>query len=1267
MNRHRAARTVRPLAATVALLLVATLGAAAGGDPGASGADNTAGASTVHHVAEAVSYETKLITGDHIIVDVGPSGDHSVTVHPDGRSPAAALYQQYTLDGDLYVIPSDAAPLIPQVLDRELFNVTKLHAAGYTEDTPVIVQYDPGPRPMAAGAGLTTTVQLSSIDAVAATVAGNGQWWQTVTGGSVVPTQPRTLAQRGPLAGVQRVWLDEPVSVQLAESVSQVGAPHAWQDGYDGSGLRVAVLDTGVDLDHPDLAGQVVQERNFTADSSASDGHGHGTHVAGTVAGTGAASDGAYRGVAPGADILSGKVLDSSGNGQTSWVLAGMEWAAAHADVVNMSLGAGPTDGLDPVSLALNALSEQHGTLFVVSAGNSGPTERSVTSPGSADAALTVGSVDKTGALARSSSRGPRFGDWGIKPEVTAPGVGIVAPRAQGTAMGAPVNDDYTSAGGTSMAAPHVAGAAAILLQHDPTLTPEQLKSLLVTAANPRDGVDVYQQGGGLIDIPAALASPVLASPATLHLGHFEWPHHDVEPASGEVTFTNRGEEAITLDLRPHAHTVSGPPVPAGALTVEPATLTLAAGATGTATVTIDLPNIDVGLYSGHLLAEQDGSPVARVPLGFHKEDEMYDILITGVDSAGNPAGGSSNIAVLNVDDMTTFMRPAYAFVNGRVLARVPPGTYAILGAIIEDDERNQFVQRSTIVGNPELEVTGHTELVLDAGEGQRIEVDTPQHETEGIAGTAFGYWRSAQAPGPFFNPTWRARNTNQAVYAVPTDPVTQGEFEVHTKWRLAAPEAKASIVAPSVEPLDTYLLQAPAVDGEHEVPVVDLGAGQPDDFTGAELAGAAVLVSRHADAQYYQQQERLAAQAGAVALLVANDVPGHLTGFFADDGTIPVISVSERDGIRLRELLGSGEVRLRLSGTVWSDYLYDVMLVEVGHIPDGLRYVLRPEELATLQMSYHNDRDGHLMNTGRAASRPYHTGSSFTHPAVDGPRARTEYVVGGDMVSYQHTMYGEAPFGVRMHEPAYYFYDAGRTYHRSGFRQVVRPALLPHDPTTRSGDTLALRLFQWVDSAGMFFPTNMLGVEPPSFDTITTRVWRDGELITTIDGTPRGSVPMQAAPASYRVELDVSREADWWTRSTRTHTAWSFTSQRPAAGAEPVPMLTVDYELPLDLRNTVPHPRDRQGQSTLQVRVQQQDASLPAVAGARVWVSYDDGLRWQQRPVRDRGDGHFEVNLPGRPASGNADAVSVKVEAWDAEGNRVEQEVIRAWHLPGR
>ena len=164
------------------------------------------------------------------------------------------------------------------------------------------------------------------------------------------------------------------------------------------------MLDTGIDVNHPDFAGLIDGTHSFVPGEAVTDVNGHGTHVASTIVGSGAASGGDYKGVAPGADLFVGKVLGGAGYGQDSWVMAGMEWAAeSGADVVNMSLGdTYPTDGSDPMSQAVDALSAQYGTLFVIAAGNAGP--ESISAPGAAASALTVAATDKQDQLASFSS-----------------------------------------------------------------------------------------------------------------------------------------------------------------------------------------------------------------------------------------------------------------------------------------------------------------------------------------------------------------------------------------------------------------------------------------------------------------------------------------------------------------------------------------------------------------------------------------------------------------------------------------------------------------------------------------------------------------------------------------------------------------------------------------------------------------------------------------------------------------------------------------------
>ncbi|NUQ37930.1 MAG: S8 family serine peptidase, partial [Caldilineales bacterium] len=151
---------------------------------------------------------------------------------------------------------------------------------------------------------------------------------------------------------IERIWYDLPVHTMLDVSVPLIQAPRVWAGSGQGAGIKVGVLDTGCDLNHADVKDRVRSSADFTGKGNAQDGNGHGTHVAGIIAGSGAASAGRYRGVAPAADLYIAKVLDDRGGGRMSGVISGLEWAVDQGvDIINMSLGSdGACDGTDALS-----------------------------------------------------------------------------------------------------------------------------------------------------------------------------------------------------------------------------------------------------------------------------------------------------------------------------------------------------------------------------------------------------------------------------------------------------------------------------------------------------------------------------------------------------------------------------------------------------------------------------------------------------------------------------------------------------------------------------------------------------------------------------------------------------------------------------------------------------------------------------------------------------------------------------------------------------
>jgi serine protease AprX len=326
-------------------------------------------------------------------------------------------------------------------------------------------------------------------------------------------------------------------ALAASPAILEVGAPDAWRQlGVTGRGVGVAILDSGI-APHADLVSRIVASVDFSSGASGAvlvppaDPGGHGTHVAGLVAGDGTASGGGHTGVAPGANLVDVRVIAATGSTTVSTLIAGMQWVLAHrADynirVVNLSAGAPVSMSYsnDPLAAAVEVLVFA-GITVVVSAGNGGPAASSITTPGSDPFVITVGAIDDNGTatladdlLATWSSQGPTAIDGLAKPDVVAPGRKIVSLRSPGSTLDLqlpdrvvagldPLAPAYFRLSGTSMAAPIVTGVVALMLEGTPTLSPAQVKQRLKTTAVPLAYGSVYTTGSGLVSAPAAVAA----------------------------------------------------------------------------------------------------------------------------------------------------------------------------------------------------------------------------------------------------------------------------------------------------------------------------------------------------------------------------------------------------------------------------------------------------------------------------------------------------------------------------------------------------------------------------------------------------------------------------------------------------------------------------------------------------------------------------------------------------------------------------------------
>jgi serine protease AprX len=361
---------------------------------------------------------------------------------------------------------------------------------------------------------------------------------------AVVTAKELKKLERHPL--VKRVYLDRETAGEMNLTSVVTGARTVQSlMGYDGAGVGVAVVDSGVTSWHDDLTYQgsdpsvrlsggqrVAKFVDFVKRASGPyDEHGHGTHVAGIIAGNGYDSFGARAGIAPAAHLVSLKVLDADGVGTISQVIAAIDWivankAAYNIRVANLSVGAAVTSSYwaDPLTLAAKRAVDS-GIVVVAAAGNFGkntagePQYGAITAPGNAPWVLTVGASTTQGtldqaddAVAGYSSRGPSAIDYLAKPDLVAPGSGIVSLAAPGTTLystkaaylvaGTRVtaNKPYLSLTGTSMAAPVVSGTVALMLQANPSLTPNAVKAILEYTARFDAAYNALTEGAGFLN-----------------------------------------------------------------------------------------------------------------------------------------------------------------------------------------------------------------------------------------------------------------------------------------------------------------------------------------------------------------------------------------------------------------------------------------------------------------------------------------------------------------------------------------------------------------------------------------------------------------------------------------------------------------------------------------------------------------------------------------------------------------------------------------------
>ncbi|MEU8675446.1 S8 family serine peptidase [Streptomyces sp. NPDC048560] len=1192
----------------------------------------------------SATHKVTLVTGDVVTVTTMADGKQTADVDRPDSAVGGVKIQQ--VKGDLFVVPDEAAPLLgTDKLDRRLFNVTDLIEMGYDDAKSATVPL------------IATYVQPKSRSAVEPTAPRGSRLTRKLKGinGAVLSTEKRqtrtfwtSVAPQGSAklgAGVAKLWLDGRVKAALKESVPLIGAPEAWEAGYTGKGVKVAVLDTGIDVNHPDFAGLIDGTASFVPGEAVTDVNGHGTHVAGTIVGSGAASGGDNKGVAPGADLFVGKVLGGAeGSGLDSWVMAGMQWAAeTGADVVNMSLGDSyPTDGSDPMSQTVDALSEQYGTLFVIAAGNSGP--ESISAPGAAASALTVAATDKQDQLAPFSSTGPLAYSGSMKPDIAAPGVDITAARSQEMTDGG--EGLYRTISGTSMATPHVAGAAAILAQQHPDWTGAQLKEHLMSTAKGLDGgYSPYEVGTGRLDVAAAVNSKV-RSTGSLFFGNYTWPH---EPSDGAVekdmVLTNTGSAEVKLNL---TLTGDGGPFTLGATTVS-----VPAGGTATVPVTGDPQSASAGRHVGYVITTDaaTGRPMTRTSLALIEEEERYDLNIKLVGRDGKPAAGQVTV------NLAGDFWPWSVYVDGQTTMRMAPGLYTVAGYLDVAGEKADRSGLAVLVAPETVLKDGSADVVLDASKARLLQTEAPQRTENRQRKVDFNVHYKGLDPYMDYRSAYVLPPTYDDVYVAPTKPMAQGEFVLTTRWRKGEPALSLSTSGGRLR-FETLVQAGSALDtATDKMDAVYAGNGAAAGYETIKAKGKVVVITRSDEVSPAERTEAAVA-AGAKALIVVNDGVGALMEYVGES-TIPVATVHRDAGKSLVSMARTGVLKLTVKQTEHTPFVYDLTREYPGQVPDrSLVYKPTKRDLARIDARYYS------ATTGKAAEgyrSDFTLSPSFNFPEAEWhPGTRTEWVTPGQVWREFHAQ------GVDGNLP-WVMVSGDNTYAKGSTTQLDWFA-----PATRPGQGESFGVYNsrwqnymtWNVQAWASASDNMrLGGFLPWGETPShLKVYQGDTLIH--DNPVSGDMQWVEVPAGnlpYRTVLDVERPGDVFRLSTRTHTEWTFMSDTVESDYfERFSVLNLDYRLETDLHGDV------KADATQRIALKPVSMDLGAVPGTvnkvTLDVSYDDGSTWQKVTLAKGTEGYWTGSFKTARKPGGY--VSVRASAATDKGFSVKNEIIRAYGL---
>ncbi|MFF0014992.1 S8 family serine peptidase [Streptomyces sp. NPDC005374] len=1238
-RRSRRGRLLALLAAPLLSvpMLGVTTASAASSPPAAADAAPVQGSAGIK-----ATHDVTLVTGDVVTVTTFEGDTQpAVRVHPEGPSRGLAVVQNS--ETGTYVIPQAARQaVIDKAIDPELFDVERLVADGYddasTSVLPLVLDNSDGAGAPKAAPQAKVTSKLQSINSRGVSVpkAKAEAFWQL----------NNSSGERKALH-VGKIWLDAKVTVDLAQSVPQIGAPTLWKSGFDGKGVKVAVLDTGVDATHPDLAGRVSEQENFSHAADAVDHSGHGTHVAATIGGSGTGNG--AKGVAPDADLISGKVLDDTGSGYLSDIISGIEWAAAeHADIVNMSLGTSdPDDGTGPLSVAVDQATAEYGTLFVVAAGNSGP--NTIGSPASARDALTVGALNRDGSRPYFSSTGPRIGDYGVKPEISAPGVGIVAARAKGTSLGTPVDDLYTSMDGTSMASPHVAGAAALLKQAHPDWTWQQLKSALVGSAVPSEE-RVEERGSGRVDVARAQDQLAYAVPAAVNLGAAQFVDGGpYKTLTAEAAIHNDAATERTFTLTTSITSSIGDPLPDGAVRLSANEVTVPAGGAVSVTITAD-PNLLTAEtpYSGLVTAvATDSTASVRVPVSLYVEPPLRTITVRGTATNGKPVLDDSFVLVLDENSSNMYEG---VFHDGVATVRAKPGTYAIQTLLLSPDAGGVQVGNVAMHVKPEVPIGDHGfELAIDARKAAEVTYRTGR-DTEQQAGS-LGYWRSTR-------PAWGMRITLPTdfkhVSLFPTQAPKNGTQEITVFSTRTAPILAAKAGRQDLSP--HQLGSAKQFEGKAELKLVDVGDGSVDAFAGKDVKGKLVLATPAPGPDISSVIERAGAE-GAAAVAIGNTGPGRLDAAVSSQAA-PAFALPGEDVGGLRHLLAAGKrVEVTLVGTLLTPFVYDLVTPYIDTVPRG-PLTVKVDESSHAHVSARIHDRGSVVGPANYVNFIARTDGGYgsLYPPFTVQLAVRRGAVLDEWLSVDPRTSYTAGVAYTRTGGSVWYADTQHKIQEPGRRTVEYFKVVNN---WKLGELKSSGNYLWVVGDRFLDPTGLYTMREPA-DTKGMILYRNGVQVFKSTISDFAAVPVASGEADYKLDVEARRDIPGWEYSTRVTTTASFrVNPQPDSIGNYVSIPEVGYVVGVDLSNRIRADKPQR----LTVTARPTRTGQAEITKVRSWISYDDGQTWSRLKLGPAGaDGTWQASFKVPGGKNTPKYASLRTVATDANGHSIDQTVERAF-----